>query len=91
MAQINPRVIARIDLMRAQAADGLAKLEAAQRSSTTIGSGSGQQIARMRAIKELRDQVESWDWVLSVAMTVSQVVLAEPAEDDVDAEKEFPA
>lgn len=91
MAQINPRVIAKIDLMRAQAADGLAKLEAAQRSSTTIGSGSGQQIARMRAIKELRDQVESWDWVLSVAMTTSRVTLAEPAEDDVDAEKEFPA
>lgn len=93
MAEINPRVLARIDLMRAQAVDGLSRLEAYQRSSTTLGgrrgSGPGRaQLARAKAITELRDQVKAWTWILAVARHETDVVRF---EDALDVDKEFPA
>lgn len=93
MAEINPRVLARIDLMRAQAVDGLSRLESYERSSTTLGgrrgSGPGRaQLARAKAITELRDQVKAWTWILAVARHETDVVRF---EDALDVDKEFPA
>lgn len=74
MRKLNPYVIAQLDLMRARASEGLAKLEAAERGSTSIGGSGAGQITRQRQIKERRDQVETLKWLLAVAQHEDQAI-----------------
>lgn len=87
--QINPRVVAQIDLKRAQAADGLSKVEQQQRSNSTIGkAGQGRALSLHKAKQELQSQVDSWKFLLEVARTATEAV-SELARA-LDVEKEFP-
>lgn len=88
--QINPRVVAQIDLKRAQAADGLSKVEQQQRSNSTIGrAGQGRALSLHKAKQELQSQVDSWTHLLEVARTATGAV--NELAESLGVEKEFPA
>lgn len=87
--EINPRVLAQVDLMRARAVEGLARAEASQRSRSSIGGSLNASVSRQRAIKELRSQAESWGFLLEAARTATEAI--QELAKALDVEKEFPA
>lgn len=94
MDKISPRVVAKIDLLRAQAADGLARVEAQLRTTPVVKTSETRRLALMKSITELQAQVLSWELVYAAAKIAdgSRFTMEEAeAADDVDAEKEFPA
>lgn len=67
MSGLNPLVLAEIRRDRAEAALKLEAALASQRKIPNLIGRSNSQLALQRQVKELRDQLDTWNWLVSVA------------------------
>lgn len=82
MSGLNALVLAELRLSQAETRLKLERVQATQRKTPNLIGRSNAQLTLQRQAKELRSQLDAWNWIVSVAQHEKNADKFEPQEGD---------